>query len=55
MTDTCVEPNEKQPKLDEYFSSYEDLEVTKTQLVFDSEKFQSTFDLKNIRKFFSDT
>lgn len=30
MTDASVEPNEKQPKLDEYFSSYEDLEVSYT-------------------------
>lgn len=30
MTDASMEPNEKQPKLDEYFSSYEDLEVSYT-------------------------
>lgn len=28
MNDAIEEPTEKQPKLDEYFSSYEDLEVS---------------------------
>lgn len=52
MTDTYVEPNEKQPKLDEYFSSYEDLEVSHNNYKF---PIQSNKIVPNFRTTLLDT